>query len=118
MPRHRRGFDLRPGRFASVLLGLALWVCADAASRAVPANAWHIPDNTGDLGFNMRKPEFEIGSNTAVTVYSGIQKSNNSFGTANQTGGWVVYKGATQSAWRSNALAFYLNGGPSPNNQY
>ena len=63
-------------------------------------------------------PEFEIGSNTTVTVYSGIQKFNNPFGTANQTGGWVIYKGATQSSWSSNALSFYLNGGPSPNNQY
>ena len=51
-------------------------------------------------------------------VYSGIQKFNNPYGTANQTGGWVIYKGATQSAWSSNALSFYLNGGPSPNNQY
>jgi glycosidase len=118
MPHHRQGLDLRPSRFAPVLLGLALWLGAGAPSRAIPANAWHIPDNTADLGFNMRNPEFEIGSNTAVAVYSGIQRLNNSFGTANQTGGWVVYKGATQSSWSSNALAFYLNGGPSPNNQY
>lgn len=87
-------------------------------ARGVLANAWHIPDNTGDLGFNMRNPEFEIGTNTVVTVYSGIQKYNNSFGTANQTGGWVIYKGASQSSWSSNALSFYLNGGPSTNNQY
>ena len=82
------------------------------------ANAWHLPDNAGDLGFNMRNPEFEIGTNTTVTVYSGIQKFNNSFGTANETGGWVIYKGATQSSWSSNALNFYLDGGPSTNNQY
>ncbi|HEY3762891.1 MAG TPA: hypothetical protein VGN23_14190 [Verrucomicrobiae bacterium] len=85
---------------------------------SIPANAWHIPDNNTDLGFNMRNPEFEIGSNTTVTVYTGEQKFNNSFGTANQTGGWVIYKGASQSAWTSNALSFYLNGGPSANNQY
>jgi len=85
---------------------------------AIPANAWHIPDDSGDLGFNMRNPEFEIGSNTVVTVYTGEQKFNNSFGTANQTGGWVIYKGASQGSWSSNALSFYLNGGPSPNNQY
>ncbi len=91
-------------------------LCPDA--RAVLANAWHIPDNIGDLGFNMRNPEFEIGTNTVVTVYSGIQKYNNSYGTANQTGGWLIYKGANQSSWSSNALSFYLNGGPSPNNQY
>ncbi len=97
---------------------LALLVSFQPEARAVLANAWHIPDNSGDLGFTMRNPEFEIGTNTAVTVYSGIQKLNNSYGTANQTGGWVIYKGATQSSWSSNALSFYLNGGPSPNNQY
>jgi hypothetical protein len=87
-------------------------------ARAVLANAWHIPDDAADLTNNMRSPEFEIGTNTTVTVYSGQQKYNNSFGTANQTGGWVIYKGSSQSAWNSNALGFFLNGGPSPNNQY
>jgi hypothetical protein len=82
------------------------------------ANAWHIPDNTNDLGGNMRSPEFEIGTNTTVTVYSGIQKYNNSYGTANQTGGTLYFKGQTQGAWSSTALSFYTNGGPSPNNQY
>src|ERR1017187_4479542 len=62
----------------------------------VLANAWHTPDNTNDLGFNMRNPEFEIGTSTAVTVYSGIQKYNNPYGTANQTGGTLYYKGASQ----------------------
>src|ERR1039458_10387393 len=85
---------------------------------AVLANAWHIPDNTNDLGFNMRNPEFEIGTNMTVTVYSGIQKYNNSYGTANQTGGTLYYKGAMQGTWNSTNLQFYLNGGPSTNNQY
>ncbi len=101
--------------------GLAVAVLVAAGypnALAVLANAWHIPDNSGDLGFNLRNPEFEISTNTTVTVYSGIQKSNNSYGTANQTNGWVFYKGATQSSWSSNAMNFYLNGGPSPNNQY
>jgi Alpha amylase, catalytic domain len=102
----------------SGLAALALLVSFHPEAWAVLANAWHIPDNAGDLGFTMRNPEFEIGTNTVVTVYSGIQKLNNSYGTANQTGGWVIYKGATQSSWGSNALSFYLNGGPSPNNQY
>jgi len=92
-----------------------------AQAQAVLANCWHIPDNTADLGFNMRNPEFEVSTNTPITVYSGVQKFNNSYGTANQTGGWVVYKGATQSSWSSNALGFYLNGSsgtPIANNQY
>jgi hypothetical protein len=66
----------------------------------------------------MRNPEFEIGTNTTVTIYSGIQKYNNPYGTANQTGGTLYYKGITQGAWSSNSFSFYLNGGPSPNNQY
>ena len=41
------------------------------------ANAWHIPDNNGDLGFNMRNPEFEIGSNTAVKWPTGLGAKGN-----------------------------------------
>src|SRR5207237_7039314 len=85
---------------------------------AVRANAWHIPDNTNDLGFHMRNPECEVGISTTITVYSGLQKFNNSFGTANQTGGTLYYKGLSQGVWNSTNLQFYLNGGPSPNNQY
>ena len=102
----------------TLLACLALCLASTCDSFAVLANAWHIPDNTNDLGFNMRNPEFEIGTGTPVTVYSGIQKYNNSYGTANQTGGTLYYKGATQGAWSSTSLLFYLNGGPSTNNQY
>jgi hypothetical protein len=104
-------------RSAAVLAGIVLGLAIAPRAQAVLANCWHIPDNTADLGFNMRNPEFEIGTNTAVTVYSGVQKYNNSFGgtgIANQTGGWVVYKGATQTSWSSNALSFYENGGSHP----
>ena len=96
---------------------LVLFVFASQA-RAVLANAWHIPDNTADLGFHMRNPQFEFSTTNTITVYSGIQKLNNSFGTANQTGGRVFYKGATSGTWSSNGLSFHLNGGPSPDNQY
>ena len=104
-----------------LLTALAALVLSLTSSRpclGVPANAWHIPDNTSDLGFNMRNPEFEIGTNTAITVYQGVQKYNNSYGTANQTGGTLYYKGLTQGAWNSAGLLWYPNGGPSPNNQY
>src|SRR5262245_9820277 len=85
----------------------------------VPANAWHIPDNAGDLGFTMRTPEFEIGPATTITVYQGLQKFNNpGYGTANQTGGTLFFKGLSQGVWGSTNLQFYLDGGPSPNNQY
>ena len=102
----------------SLLLGGALIVGTPRETFAVLANGWHIPNNSNDLGFTMRNPEFEFGTSNTVTVYSGIQKFNNGYGTANQTGGWVLYKGVTQGSWSSNALAFHLNGGPSPDNQY
>lgn len=103
----------------SLLVGGALLLGVPRETFAVLANAWHIPDNTSDLGLHMRNPEFELGPSNTVTVYSGVQKFNNpGYGTANQTGGWVLYKGATQGSWSSNALSFYLNGGPSADNQY
>src|SRR5437016_5157902 len=85
---------------------------------AVLANCWHIPDNAGDLGFNLRNPEFEFGYSNTVTIYSGLQKLNNSYGTANQTGGTLYFKGLSQGVWSSANLNFYTNGGPSANNQY
>ncbi|PYI88308.1 MAG: hypothetical protein DME26_03845, partial [Verrucomicrobia bacterium] len=64
------------------------------------------------------KPEFEIGPSTTVTIYQGVQKYNNAFGTANQTGGTLYFKGLSQGVWNATNLQFYLNGGPSTNNQY
>src|SRR5438132_2124915 len=72
---------------------IALLACAGGTrALATLANAWHIPDNSTDLGgTHMRDPWFEISNNpalpTTVTIYSGVQKFSNSFGTANQTGG-------------------------------
>ena len=97
---------------------LALGLGASEPCLAVLANAWHIPDNSSDLGFNMRNPEFELGTNTTITIYQGVQKYNNSYGTANQTGGTLYFKGLTQGVWNSTNLYFHLNGGPSTNNQY
>ncbi|HOX55281.1 MAG TPA: alpha-amylase family glycosyl hydrolase [Candidatus Paceibacterota bacterium] len=103
----------------AILVCLAMCLTTGHQCFGVLANAWHIPDNTSDLGFNMRSPEFEIGTDTTVTVYQGVQKYNNpGYGTANQTGGTLYYKGATQGSWSNTALTWHLNGGPSPNNQY
>ena len=94
---------------------LTVWLLAVAglgfgiSASAGLANVWHIPDNSGDVGVNMRNPEFEIGSNTLVTIYSGVWKMSNSVQICNQTGGWVIFKGATQSAWSSNSLAWVSN---------
>src|SRR5262245_40248053 len=80
-------------RVSSFLAGLWMLALLSTRAFAVLANCWHIPDNSGDLGVTMRNPEFEIGTNTTITIYSGLQKFGNSFGTANQTGGTLYYKG-------------------------
>jgi glycosidase len=84
-------------------------------AEAALANVWHIPDNTGDLGFNMRNPEFAIGTSTTVTFYTGVWKWNGGNLVANQTGGTLFYKTPGQSSWSSTALGYYSNSG---NNQY
>lgn len=88
-------------------MGAALLLCLKPEAQATLANAWHIPDgDTNFGGLNMRSPEFEIGTNTSVTIWSGGWKWSNGGSTlnCNQTGGWVIYKGASQSLWSSNAL--------------
>src|ERR1700731_858469 len=108
----------RFGLFFSLFVSAALFGPV-AQSWATLATAWHIPDNSGDLGIHMRDPEFEIANTTTVTIYSGVQKLGNSFGTANQTGGTLYYKGLTQNTWESASLNFYANGsGSTANNQY
>ncbi|MDB6017179.1 MAG: hypothetical protein JWR19_1668 [Pedosphaera sp.] len=105
----------------SLALGFIVLVASGRDSLAVLANAFHIPDDNGEVlstsqsGLHMREPEFEIGTNTTVTIYSGVQKFNNSYGTANQTGGTLYYKGLTQGVWSSTNLGFANNNG---NNQY
>ncbi len=87
-----------------------------AACYAVIANAWHIPDDSADLGgTHMRNPEFEFNQSTAVTFYTGVQKFNNSFGTANQTGGTLYVKKATATTWTPVALGYNSD---NNNNQY
>jgi len=114
---YRIGFPPAIRQMAGLLLLGTICFCP-RDSFAVLANAWHIPDNTSDLGFSMRNPESEIGTNTSVTVYTGLQKLNNAYGTANQTGGAVFYRRLSQDTWNTVELQFFLNGGPNPNNQY
>ncbi len=99
-----------------ILLACLALCLADARdSFGVLANAWHIPDNTSDLGFNMRNPEFWIGTNTTITVYQGVQKYNNpGYGTANQTGGTLYYKGSSQGTWSSTASGLASGRRPQP----
>jgi hypothetical protein len=94
----------------SIIVGAALLLCLKPDVQASLATVWHIPDNNQDLpGVNMRNPEFEIGTNTTVTVYTGLWKWNSGVQIANQTGGTLFYKGASQSAWSSSALAWLTN---------
>ena len=83
---------------------------------AATATAWHIPDDSTDLnGTHMRNPEFEFDQTTAVTFYTGLQKYNNPYGTANQTGGTLYVKKSSATAWTAVALGYDSGNG---NNQY
>ena len=62
----------------------------------------------------MRNPEFEIGTSTVVTIYSGAQFQG-SGNPGNQTGGFLYYKDASTTAWSSAALSFDSQNG---NNKY
>jgi hypothetical protein len=104
-------------RITAILIALTMLLLDFRASAAL-ATCWHIPDNSSDLGFNMRNPETAIGASTTVKFYTGVQKYNGATQLCNQTGGILYYKTSAQSSWNSNSLGFYLNGGPSPNNQY
>ncbi len=79
-------------RHSALLPLLAALLNFTPQADAALANAWHIPDGDSNFGgLNMRNPEFEIGTNTTVTIWSGVYKWGNS-GNAlvcNQTGGWV-----------------------------
>jgi subtilisin family serine protease len=79
---------------------------------AALATAWHRPAYTeGLIGKTMRDPAYEIARGTNFTVYSGVRKFNNAYGTANQTGGTLFYRAGTNGAWSSNSLGFYTNSG-------
>ncbi len=119
---------MRHKGLARTLLVFAL-VSAFAA-RSGATNAWHIPDspeidaNAGVGSPNlvhMRNPEMEISNDptnpTMVTIYQGLQKWTNNGTTqiANQTGGTLYYKGASQQVWTPVSLAFHENTG---NDQY
>ncbi len=93
------------------------------AATALPAalpNAWHVPDNTivsgsGGTTPTMRNPRFEFGNTGTVRVFSGVQKLANGFGTADQNGGTVYYKSASQGTWSTVALSYHHDSG---NDQY
>jgi glycosidase len=101
----------------SILVCAIFLFVAQRDARAALANAWHIPDDSGDLGFNMRNPEFAIGTNTTVAFYTGVWKFNGATQLCNQTGGTLFYKTASQNSWSSTNLNFYSNNSGN-GNQY
>ena len=80
---------------------------------AVLATAWHRPAHPEALinSNTMRSPAYEVAVGSPFTVYSGVRKFNNAYGTANQTGGTIFYRAGTNGGWSSNALAFHSNNG-------
>jgi hypothetical protein len=96
------------------LLCAAIFCCAGSLAAQNLGNAYHVPDSAELGGTHMRNPEFEIGTSTAVTVYSGNQFQG-SGNPGNQTGGYLYYKAASASTWTSAALAFDSQSG---NNKY
>jgi len=103
-----------------LVTGWALFISSGRPCFGVLANAWHIPDNAVDLGFNMRNPEFELGTNTTITVYQGVQKwtDNGATQIMNQTGGLLYYRGASQPAWSSAPLTWHGDHLYRADNQY
>src|SRR3954449_6693023 len=105
-------------------LSILAALCAIAPQAfAVLADCGHRPFNA-DVPFadgnpnprrQFREPYVEVSNNpaspTTITVYTVVRKFNNSFGTANQTGGTVFFKGADDVAWQSVALSFHANEG-------
>ena len=98
--------SLNQRALASAIL---IFFAATISSQAGLATCWHIPDNTGDLGFNMRNPETAIGAGTSVQFYTGVWKYNGATQLCNQTGGILYFKTAAQSSWSSTNLSFYSN---------
>ena len=78
---------------------------ANATLAQTLGSAFHVPDSTEVGGTHMRNPEFEIATSTSVNVYSGNPYQNGT-NPGNQTGGYLFYRGATQSTWKSATLQY------------
>ncbi|HEX8680535.1 MAG TPA: hypothetical protein VF683_11275, partial [Chthoniobacterales bacterium] len=76
----------------------AFGVVADAGHRPFSAD---VPKANGDPlpRRQYREPYVEISNNTTVTVYQVVKKFNNGQQIANQTGGTLYVKGASQQQW-------------------
>ena len=95
-------------------IGVIAVCCSGSLQAQNLGNCYHVPDSTELGGTHMRNPEFEIGTNTQVTIYNGNQFQG-SGNPGNQTGGNLYYKAASATAWTSVALGFDSQNG---NNKY
>ena len=74
---------------------------AAGQSFAALGNVWHIPQNVEPSPVTMRNPLHSMTNTTTVFFYNGSYP-----GDGNQSGGWLIYKRATDVSWSSVALAF------------
>jgi subtilisin family serine protease len=97
-------------------LNLAKLLPAADVSTLPSALAWHRPNYREPLiSSSMRTPTPVLLSNN-VTIFSGLKKFNNTdgvntYGLANQTGGWLFYRTSATDDWSSSALSFHANSG-------
>ncbi len=103
----------KPSSFLRLLCAVVLFFAGHAAAQNL-GNAFHVPDSNEFNGLHMRNPEFEIGTNSSVLIYSGNQYQG-SGNPGNQTGGTLYYKAASATAWSSVNLGFDNQTG---NNKY
>ena len=97
-------------------LNLAKLLPAADVSTLPQAFAWHRPSYSEPrINSPMRTPSPILLSND-VTIFSGFKKFNNTdgvntYGLANQTGGWLFYRTSATDDWSSSALSFHANSG-------
>ena len=97
-------------------LNLAKLLPAADVSTLPQALARHRPNYREPLiNSPMRTPSPILLSND-VTIFSGLKKFNNTdgvntYGMANQTGGWLFYRTSATDDWSSSALSFHANSG-------
>ena len=103
------------------LAAFTLLLVIPSAVMADLPNAWHIPDNAIVTGIGgttptMRNPRVEFGNTGTVRIFSGVQKFNNTFGTADQNGGTLFYKSADQGTWSQAPFHWHANTGDGNGN--
>lgn len=112
---------------AASLVAVSTLLASAVQLFAIAADAGHRPFNAdvpfGDVNGGQsatprrqfREPYVEISNDPAnpsiITVYSVIKRLNNSYGVANQTGGTLYVKGASQNSWTQVGLTFHSNEG-------